>query len=65
MMDRPIERASSSSSGERKPWIAPRLQDHGSLRTFVRQISGGFDDGKAPPQGQGGQMQSMNPDGGD
>ena len=67
MMDRPTVRTSSASSAEggKRPWAAPRIQDHGSLRTFVRQISGAFDDGQAPPQGQGGMMQSMSAGGGD
>lgn len=56
---------SRDTGPRRRPWTSPRLQDHGSLRTFVRQISGTFDDGQAPPQGQGGMMQSMSSGGGD
>jgi hypothetical protein len=52
------ENSPATESTARRPWLAPRVADHGSLRWFVRASSGAFDDGHTGTAGGGGTMDS-------
>jgi hypothetical protein len=46
----------ADASARRRAWSAPRVVDHGSLRWFVRNVSGNSDDGHTGTSGGGGTM---------
>jgi hypothetical protein len=58
MNHRTQENSPARVERQRHAWSAPKVVDHGSLRWFVRAISGTFDDGHTSTSGGGGTMES-------